>query len=446
MSRPPAVSRPHGRKSANRVPERTTKRGSPASDIGARDRSSRTMTNMATTGTTQLQLATLFLEFGVLLVVLGLLTRLAARLRLSPVPLYLLVGLAFGTGGVIPVDQHAELVPVVAKMGSIVLLLLLGLEYSGPLLVGTLRRHSRSGFIDALINALPGAAAGLLLGWGWLGALTLAGVTYVSSSGVAAQVIRDMRWQRNPESASVVGVLVLEDLVMAPYLPVLAAVMAGVGFVAGFLSVLTAFAVLTAALWLSIRHNSGSSRWFERREDTSGLLLMVFGAALAAAAVAAFASFSPEVAAFLVGLLLTGEVADQVRRRLDPLREVLAAVFFAYFGLSTDPSSLPAVLLPAALLAVVGLGTKVATGWYVGRVDGLGIVARLRAGALLGARGEFAVVIAALVVTSSALPSEVSAFIAAYVVITAVAAPVLARFAEPLGWFLQQRPRGGTGN
>jgi len=36
------------------------------------------------------------------------------------------------------------------------------------------------------------------------------------------------------------------------------------------------------------------------------------------------------VAAFLVGLLLTGEVAEVARRRLDPLRELLAAVFFAY--------------------------------------------------------------------------------------------------------------------
>lgn len=398
------------------------------------------MTAVTTPAATEQGIWTLFLEFGVLLAGLGLLTRLASRLRISPVPLYLLAGLAFGTGGIIPVDQHAELVPVVAKMGSVILLLLLGLEYSGPVLVATVRRHSTSGVVDLALNALPGAVAGLLLGWGWPGALALAGVTYVSSSGVASQVIRDMGWRRNPESTSVVGVLVLEDLVMAPYLPMLAAVLAGVGALSGLLSVTAAAAVLAASLWLSVRQAGRSHRWFESREDTSGLILLVFGGALAAASVASFASFSPEVAAFLVGLLVTGEVAEQVRRRLDPLREVLAAVFFAYFGLSTDPGELPAVLLPAVLLGTITLGTKIATGWYVGKVDGLGVVARLRAGALLGARGEFSVVIASLVVSAGTLPAAMTAFIAAYLIVTAVLAPVLARFAEPVGWWWQQRP------
>lgn len=383
----------------------------------------------------------LFLEFGLLLTVLGVLTRVASRFGLSPVPFFLIAGLFVGNGGLIPVDEHAELVPVVAKMGAVVLLLLLGLEHSGPLLVGTVRRHSLSGIVDLVANTVPGAAAALVLGWGWLGALALAGVTYVSSSGIASQVMRDMHWRRNPESGSVVGILVVQDLVMAPYLPVLAAALTGAGLIAGLLSVGAALLVLAAALWLAVRHHSNAERWFRTGEDTSGLILVVFGAALAAAAAASFTSFSPEVAAFLVGLLLTGEVADQVRRRLDPLREVLAAVFFVYFGLSTDPSKLGAVLLPALLLAVISLATKLGTGWFVGRVDGLGVVARLRAGAVLGARGEFSVVIASLVATAPVLPDEIAAFIAAYLIATAVLAPVMARFAEPVGWWLQQRPR-----
>ena len=61
---------------------------------------------------------------------------------------------------------------------------------------------------------------------------------------------------------------------------------------------------------------------------------------IAAAGLAGLVDFSPAVAAFLVGLLLTGEVAEVARRRLDPLRDVLAAVFFAYFGLAVNPEFL----------------------------------------------------------------------------------------------------------
>lgn len=382
----------------------------------------------------------LFLEFGVLLAVLGLITRLATRLKLSPVPLFIIAGLFAGTGGLIPVDTHGELVPVVAKMGSVILLLLLGLEYSGPQLVGTVRRHSKSGLLDFAANTVPGAVAALLLGWGAVGALVLAGVTYVSSSGIASQLIRDMRWQRNPENASVVSVLVVEDLVMAPYLPLLASVLGGAGVLSGLVSVTAALCVVAATLWLSVRHHSNSLRWFRRREETSGLILVVFGTALAAAALSSKLQFSAEVTAFLIGLLITGEVADDIRSRLEPLREVLAAVFFAYFGLSTDPSTLLAVLLPAAALVAVTLATKYLTGWYTGKIDGLGATARLRAGALLSARGEFSVVIASLVVAGSALPAQVPAFIAAYIIVSAVIAPIMARFAEPVGHWLEQRP------
>ena len=171
-----------------------------------------------------------------------------------------------------------------------------------------------------------------------------------------------------------------------------------------------------------------------------GLLLVVFGAAVAAAGLAGLVSFSPAVAAFLVGLLLTGEVAEVARRRLDPLRELLAAVFFAYFGLSTDPADLPGVLLPALILAVITIATKFVTGWYASTtVDG-GTISRLRAGALLSARGEFSVVIAGIAAVSTVLPGQFQAFVAAYVLITATVGPLLARYAEPVGWWWDQRP------
>ena len=71
----------------------------------------------------------------------------------------------------------------------ILLLVMLGLEYSASELVGNLRAAAPAGLIDGLLNALPGAAFALLLGWGWLAAVVLAGITWVSSSGVIAKVL-----------------------------------------------------------------------------------------------------------------------------------------------------------------------------------------------------------------------------------------------------------------
>ena len=387
-------------------------------------------------------LFSVFLEFGLLLLGLGLLARLAHALSISPVPFYLIAGLFFGDGGLVGIQASDGFVSTIAELGVVLLLLLLGLEYSAAELVRTARQQSRAGVADILLNATPGVVLAFILGWGWIGALALGGVTYISSSGIVSQVLRDQRWRRNPETKPVVSVLVIEDLVMAPYLPILSVALTGAGLVSGLITVGTALLVVAVVIVIALKGSVRFHRILSPR-DPVGLLLIVFGAAIAAAGLAGIVDFSPAVAAFLVGLLLTGEVAEVARRRLDPLRDVLAAVFFAYFGLVVDPGELPAVLLPALLLAIVTIATKFATGWIAARSVSGTTLGALRAGALLSARGEFSVVIAGIVAVSLVLPATFQAFVAAYVLITATAGPLLARFAEPIGWWWQQRPPRG---
>ncbi|HAM22561.1 MAG TPA: hypothetical protein DCQ04_09865, partial [Actinobacteria bacterium] len=115
----------------------------------------------------------LLVEFGILLVGLGILARVAAKFRFSAVPLFLLAGLAFGDGGLVPLGVDEEFVQVTAQIGAVLLLLLLGLEYSGEELISTVRQQWWAGIVDIGLNVLPGAICGLLLGWGLLGAVAL---------------------------------------------------------------------------------------------------------------------------------------------------------------------------------------------------------------------------------------------------------------------------------
>ena len=54
-------------------------------------------------------------------------------------------------------------------------------------------------------------------------------------------------------------------------------------------------------------------------------------------------NISAAVAAFLVGISLSGEAATRAHSMLSPLRAMFAAVFFVFFGLSTDPRQTPRV-------------------------------------------------------------------------------------------------------
>jgi CPA2 family monovalent cation:H+ antiporter-2 len=58
-------------------------------------------------------------------------------------------------------------------------------------------------------------------------------VTWVSSSGVIAKTLADLGRLGNRETPTVLSVLVIEDLAMALYLPILTALLAGVGFSRG---------------------------------------------------------------------------------------------------------------------------------------------------------------------------------------------------------------------
>ena len=107
---------------------------------------------------------------------------------------------------------------------------------------------------------------------------------------------------------------------------------------------------------------------------------------------------SAAVGAFLVGIALSGPVAHHASQLLAPLRDLFATVFFVFFGLTTDPTEIPPVLLPAFALAVVTMATKVVTGYVAAGRAGIAVRGRWRAGFALTPRGEFSIVIAGLAV------------------------------------------------
>lgn len=379
------------------------------------------------------------IELGAIFFGLGLLGRLAGRIGLSPIPLYLLGGLAFGTGGLFPLGDVGEFTSLASEVGVVLLLLLLGLEYSASELITGLRRSWLAGLLDIVLNAAPGAAVALILGWGPVGAMVMAGVTYISSSGIIAKVLGELGRLGNRETPVVLSILVFEDLVMAPYLPVLTALLAGVSFGGGLTAVGISLAVITVVLVVALRYGRYVSAVVDS-PDREVFLLKVLGAALLVAGFASAMQVSAAVGAFLLGIAISGSTAENATKVLEPLRDLFAAVFFVVFGLNTDPRSIPPVLGYAVGLAAVTTLTKIATGWWAARRQGIGRLGRARAGAALVARGEFSIVIAGLAVGYAAVPGELAALATAYVLIMAVLGPIAARVVEPVARKLRRTP------
>jgi CPA2 family monovalent cation:H+ antiporter-2 len=368
-------------------------------------------------------ISVLFIELGVALVGLAFLARFANRWGFSAIPLYLVAGLAFGNGGLVPLTLSEGFVRTGAEVGVLLLLFMLGLEYTGSELKKSLRLGVMAGLLDFVLNFTPGFAAGLLVRWRPLAAVLLGGVTYISSSGIIAKILIELRRTEKPETPLVLSVLVQEDLAMAVYLPLLGVLLSGGGVAKVALSVFVAIAVVLIVLLVALRYGYPLSQLLAHESDEI-ILLTVFGAVLLVAGLAQRFHVSAAIGAFLVGIALSGSVVEQSRRLLSPLRDLFAAMFFFFFGLEIAPASLvPALPFAFALGAVTTL-TKVLTGYWGARRAGIDHQGRLRAGMELVARGEFSIVIAGLGI---AIEPRLGPLSAAYVLMMAIAGPLLAR-------------------
>lgn len=367
-----------------------------------------------------------FIEIGAVAVGLAVLARLAGRLGITAIPFYLLAGLAVGNGGLAPLDVSADFISLVAEIGVLLLLLTLGLEYSSDELKAGLRTGARPGLVDAVANFTPGFAIGMLLGWEPAAAVLLGGVSWVSSSGIVAKVLTDLDRLANRETPAILNLLVIEDLAMAVFLPVAAALVSGEDLSTTLVTVAVALVVAGAALAAAFRFGGRLSDLLAGGSDES-LLLATFGLTLLVGGLVQKLDVSAAIGAFLVGLALSGPVQERAESLIGPLRDLFAAVFFLFFSFQVDPADLLGALVPALVLATVALGTKLLSGWVAAGRLGVARAGRLRAGATLMARGEFSIVIASLGATLADGP-ELGALAAAFVLITAIVGPVAARF------------------
>lgn len=384
-------------------------------------------------------MAGLFLELGGILLGVAILGRLAARWGLPSIPLYLIAGILIGDGGVVPIVPARDFIEVGAQIGVILLLLLLGLEYSGIELVGALRTNAPSGALDLVLNFSPGVIVGFVLGWDYRAALLLGGITYISSSGIIARLLSDLGNLGNRETPAILAILVTEDLVMALYLPLMAGLLIGGSALVIGLEIGIAIAAVAVALGIAVYFGQRLSA-LVFSPSSEHLLLTLLGLALLVAGIAERVQASAAVGAFLVGIALSGQVEHAARQLLTPLRDLFAALFFVFFGLQVDPGTLPSMLWIAVVLAVVTAGTKVATGWWTARRAGISRPGRLRAGFTLVARGEFSIVIAGIAVAEG-IEADIGPLSAAYVLILAIGGPLLARSADPLSRRLTARDR-----
>jgi CPA2 family monovalent cation:H+ antiporter-2 len=388
---------------------------------------------------------TSLLTVGQMFLAIAVAGAIATRVGLSVIPIYLVAGILLGPnvigalGG--PAVPAGDVVTILAELGIVFLLFFLGLEFSIDRLVASWDRISRAGVLDLVVNFPVGVALGLLLGWSIVEALLLGGIVYISSSAIITKSLLDLGWIANDESEPILGVLVFEDLVIAVYLAVVASLVFESG---GLVATLTSVGIAVGFLLVLLAAVQFGDRFFERAlEVTSGELfvLRVLGIAVPVAGAALALGVSEAVAAFFVGMGFSGSGHEErIERLLTPVRDTFAAVFFFWIGLRTDPVLIAGVAGILAVVVVVTTPTKLASGFYTGRLYGLDDRRSVRVGATMVTRGEFSLIIAATAATGATqtMTEVIPALAVGYVLVMSVLGTLLMQYSGRLEGVLRR--------
>ena len=370
---------------------------------------------------------------GLAFLLSGLLARAGARIGLPTIPLFVAAGMLVGPHTAGPVlFEHADELELLAAFGLVFLLFSLGIECTvEELTSGGGRLLAAAGCYLAL-NVGGGLALGFVLGWGGREAFVIAGATGISSSAIVTKVLVELGRLEDPESRLILGIIVIEDLFLALYLAALAPVLGQADSAAdGVLLFLRALGFLLALAALARWGGGIVVRLLQAGSDELRVVLVV-GFALLLAGVAAELGVSDAIGAFMAGLVLAGTtLARQVEHAVQPLRDAFAALFFFAFGLAIDPGDVGPVLGVAAIAILVTLVLAMVAGAVAARLHRLGTLEAVRIGTTTAARGEFALILVTLA-ASAGLDDRLAPFVAAYVLVLAVIAPVLAHRASSI--------------
>ena len=374
---------------------------------------------------------TLLLEAGIAITVLAVAGALAWRLGQSVIPAYLLAGIAVGphapeVGGVsLTLVGRSEFIDLFAELGVVFLLFFIGVEFSVAKLLAEPRRVVAAGGVDLLVNVALGIGLGLAFGLTLLEALFLAGIVYPSSSAVITKSLIDLGWIADPESEAILGVLVVEDVLVAIYLAVLAALAVGGPLEAALLPLGESMLFLLLFALLATVGSGLVERAFDTRSNEL-FLLRVVGFTALLAGFALTTGVSEAVAAFFVGAAISeSDLKPRLEDVVAPARDLFGAVFFFAIGLGTDPGAVAGVLgLLAAGVLVTG-GGKLLTGYVGGRAYQLNQRRSLRMALALVTRGEFSLVVAALAASTAGVSGVVSTFAVGYVLVMSILGTLL---------------------
>jgi Na+:H+ antiporter len=348
-------------------------------------------------------------------------------------------GMVIGVSGLHLIDTHSAILRLMAELGVILLLFLIGLETDIRRLLAAGRAATSVAATGVLLPLAAGIAVGRALGYPFTVALLLGAALTATSVGITARVLSDLGQLKSNESQIILGAAVLDDILGLICLAIVVGIASGERMTAWGITriVVIAFGFIALALLIGSILAPTLIALVTRLRVGKALFFasMIFGFGLAWAA--DIVGSGMIIGAFAAGLVLARtDSGKDIEHEVRDVAQFFIPIFFVMVGAAVDLKSLspfdPATrpfFLIGILLTLVGIVGKVVAGFAAfGRP-----VRRLVIGVGMVPRGEVGLIFAQLGLSTGLLTTGLYSSLALMVIVTTfVAPPALRALLKPV--------------
>ncbi|WP_036257385.1 cation:proton antiporter [Methylocapsa aurea] len=385
-------------------------------------------------------------ETLIFLTTAGVVAPLFQRLKFSPILGFLAAGVLLGPYGLglaaqkfrwlspFTLGDVSDIAPV-AEFGVVFLLFMIGLELSWERLALMRRFVFGFGALQVFGSAAALGGLALMLNQTPVSAAVLGLALALSSTAIVIPVLAETKRLGTSAGRTIFAVLLFQDLMVAPLL--FAVSMFGnhdgdigltilstlVPALAGLSLVVLGGRVVLRPLFHLVAA-AGSTEFF-----MAACLLVVIGTGL----LSAMSGLSMALGAFVAGILLAEtEFRREIEVTIEPFKGLLLGLFFVSIGAGLDLSQVIAAPLRTFGLALGLIFVKFCVAWLAGRILRLTPRVNVEAALLLAPGGEFAFIVIAAAIVSTAVPAAIGADVMIAVTLSMFAVPALGALAQAL--------------
>jgi CPA2 family monovalent cation:H+ antiporter-2 len=383
-------------------------------------------------------------DFAIIMVVASVMALISYRLKQPMVIGYIVAGMIIGPHTPpFSFILHPEILNLLAEIGIVLLLFVVGLEYP----IAKLRSVGRKAFVIAFSEAFGtfglGFAVGQIIGMSLFDSLFIALAISVTSTVVLSRVLQEFGIAKTDVSSLLLAVTVIEDIIIVSTLAVLQSVAStgSLTIIDLATSVGIVLAFIAGALFIGSKTIPKFVDFVSKTNQVDVLVVAILGVAFGLSFIANQLGISVAAGAFFAGVLVAESKSHATTRVLtSPLKDMFAALFFVSVGALMDVSQLPLFIVPALIFVATSFAAKFITVYLSARSQNLGKKTSIKtAFGSSASGGELALVVAKGGADVGATSAFVLPMVGTMTIITSFLSPYVVKF----GWKIGDRFKNG---